>query len=99
MSGTMSSAMRFEDHFGPIVPAVGPASEPATDLATPTTEHASRLRDLVEQMRLSVVTATTAADPAEKVELWESYRAARAEALAVLASHSAAPGPRRLRSV
>jgi hypothetical protein len=52
------------------------------------------LRDLVEQMRRCVVTATTTSDLSAKVELWESYRTARAEALGILASSTP-----RLRSV
>ncbi len=59
----------------------------------------TRLRQLVEHMRLSVVEATMARDLSEKIELWESYRQARAEAIALLGSTSDAPSTRRLRSV
>ena len=50
-------------------------------------------------MRVSVVEATMATDLSTKVELWESYRRARAEALAMLGSASDTPGTRRLRSI
>jgi hypothetical protein len=50
-------------------------------------------------MHRSVVAATTAPDRATKVESWESYRAARAEALDILASTSDTSSPPRLRSV
>ena len=97
MSGTTSAALRFEDHFGPIV-----------SVGTPTAhEHAVRLRNLAHQMRHCVVSAIAATDVATKNELWASYRSARAEALALAApvtdsvtpSMTADPSPRRLRSV
>ncbi len=99
MSGSMSAAVRFEDHFGPIVPEVVPT--PVSSVAAPAHDeaHAEALRDLVEQMHRSVVAATTAPDRATKVESWESYRAARAEALDILASTSDTSSPPRLRSV
>jgi hypothetical protein len=43
----------------------------------------TQLRALVEQMRQAVVRATLASDLATKVESWEAYRSARAEALAL----------------
>ena len=94
MSGSMSAALRFEDHFGPIVPAAAP--NPANSTSPPARghEHTVALRDLVERMRRCVVTATTTSDLSAKVELWESYRTARSEALVILASSTP-----RLRSV
>jgi hypothetical protein len=98
MSGTMSAAVRYEDHFGPIVPDATP-SETATSSGAPTGEHTTRLRDLAHQMRHCVARATAATDMATKVELWASYRAARAEALALLDSVAESANPRRLHSV
>jgi hypothetical protein len=98
MSGTMSAAVRYEDHFGPIVPDAS-LSETETSGAAPAGEHTARLRELVHQMRHCVVRATAASDMAMKVELWASYRSARAEALALLDAASAAANPRRLHSV
>jgi len=96
MSGSTSAALRFEDHFGPVVPEV--ASSPASSTTAPSHghHHIVALRCLVEHMRHCVVTATATPDLTAKVELWESYRSARAEALSLLASTSANP---RLRSV
>ena len=85
MSGSMSAAVRFEDHFGPV------GADPAP--------HAGALRDLVEQMHRSVVAATAAVDRATKIESWESYRRARAQALGILASTSDTPSTPRLRSI
>ncbi len=104
MSGSMSAAVRFEDHFGPIVPELVPppvSSMAVSSTAAPTygQTHAVELRDLVEQMHRSVVAATTAPDRAAKVESWESYRTARAEALGILASTSDTSSTPRLRSV
>jgi hypothetical protein len=84
----MSAAVRFEDHVRPGVPHGAGAPE-----------HAARLRDLAQQMRHCVVSAISAADVAVKVELWASYRSARAEALALVESASRAPGARRLHSI
>jgi|HubBroStandDraft_1064217.scaffolds.fasta_scaffold2355520_1 hypothetical protein len=64
-------------------------------VSTPTT----RLQDLVATMRLSVVRATEATEVAAKVELWESYRAARAEALALLVPGSNTSDSRHLHSL
>jgi hypothetical protein len=59
-----------------------------------------RRRDLVEHMRRCVIAATTAKERATKVELWDSYRAARTEAIALLAdSVSDGADAPRLRSV
>jgi hypothetical protein len=88
MSGTMSAAVRFEDHFGPMEPRGAGAPE-----------HTARLRDLTQQMRHYVVSAISATDVAVKVELWASYRSARAEALALVESAARAPGARRLHSI
>jgi hypothetical protein len=90
----MSAALRFEDHVGPIVPELTPNPANSTSASAPGHPHGVALRDLVEQMRRCVVTATTTSDLSAKVELWESYRTARSEALGILAS--SAP---RLRSV
>jgi cytosine/adenosine deaminase-related metal-dependent hydrolase len=98
MSGSMSATVRFEDHFGPIVPVVTEAPEGSASSATPTGAHAESMRALVEQMRASVAAATKACDVAARVELWEAYRRARAEAMA-LASTSDASSPRRLHSL
>jgi hypothetical protein len=84
----MSAALRFEDHLGPIVPATAPNPDNSTSPPAHGHEHTAALRDLVEQMRRCVVTATTTPDVASKVDLWESYRTARAEALGILASTS-----------
>jgi hypothetical protein len=87
MSEALSSALRFEDHFGPIVPEVPASSAPRP--TTPQPSHsAARLRDLAHAMRRNVVQATLATDVTQKVELWASYRTARAEALALAASVS-----------
>ena len=99
MSGTMSAKVRSEDHFGPIVPEGARSPERSTPAVPDNREHATRRHELVEQMRVSVVKATMATDLATKVELWKSYRAARADALAMLASVSDTPNTRRLRSV
>jgi hypothetical protein len=50
-------------------------------------------------MHLSVVRATTTVDIETKVGLWASYRAARARALAMMASVSEADRTSRLHSV
>jgi hypothetical protein len=97
MSGSMSATVRFEDHFGPIVPVGTEAPEGSVSAATPSGAYAETMRALVEQMRVSVAAATKACDVASKVELWEAYRRARAEAMALLASASDAP--RRLHSL
>ena len=94
MSGSMSAALRFEDHFGPSVPEVAPNPANSTSASAHGHAHGLALRDLVEQMRRCVVTATTTSDLSAKVELWESYRTERAEALGILASSTP-----RLRSV
>jgi len=59
-----------------------------------------RRRDLVEHMRRCVIKATMVKERATKVELWDSYRAARTEAIALLADSVSeiADGP-LLRSV
>jgi hypothetical protein len=98
MSGTLSAAVRFEDHFGPVVPGAvspKPSVSPAGDSSAPTTG----VQDLVATMRLSVVQATEATDVAAKVELWEAYRAARAEALALLTPVATTTDSRHLYSV
>jgi len=64
-------------------------TKPSTRRAPLGTSDRARLRALVEQMRLSVVEATMVRDVPGKVELWASYRLARAEAIALLG-----PGPR-----
>jgi hypothetical protein len=75
--------------------ATEPRQAPLRDAATtttgerssPTAWHGGRdktqLRVLVEQMRQAVIRATLASDLATKVESWEAYRSARAEALAL----------------
>ena len=105
MSGTMSAAMRFEDHLGPVAPGApgGPEQPtpkaPSTATMLPGQADRAMIGDLVERMRVSVVEATLATDLSTKVELWESYRRARAEALAMLRPASDTPGTRRLRSI
>ncbi|HVA02976.1 MAG TPA: hypothetical protein VMU64_04435 [Acidimicrobiales bacterium] len=103
MSGSTSAALRFEDHSGPVVLEVAP--DPAASSTTAPSNgqhHTVALGALVAQMRHCVVTATATPDLTAKVELWESYRSARAEALSIvtamsgLTSTSANP---RLRSV
>jgi hypothetical protein len=96
MSRTMSAVVRFEDHIGPIGPDVTAPSAPVgADETTPS----NRLRELADDMRRCVVGATTATDLATKVGLWESYRTARAEALAMVVTVPEAPDPPRLRTV
>jgi hypothetical protein len=81
----MSSAVRFEDHFGPIVPEVTTTPRPSASITPLPAEPTGRLEELTGHMRLSVVRATMTSDGAEKRALWESYRRARREALALLA--------------
>jgi len=94
----MSAAVRYEDHYGPIEPlearSARRSAPPAQDRPV-----AAQLRDLVEHMHLSVVQATMTVDIETKVGLWASYRAARAEALALVASVSEARRTSRLHSV
>jgi len=105
MSGTMSAAVRIADHLGPVAPGAPRTLEepipttPATAPRVPGYADRARIGDLVERMRVAVVEATMATDLATKVELWESYRRARAEALAMLGSGSDTPGTGRLRSI
>lgn len=82
MSEALSASVRFEDHFGPIVPD---DVDPSTRRSSPHRQDVERRRDLVEHMRRCVVKATMAKDHATKVELWNSYRAARTEAVALAA--------------
>jgi len=105
MSGTMAAAVRFEDPLGPMAPDAPRTPQPPTP-TTPSTAamlagqaDRARIGDLVEHMRVSVIEATMATDLATKVERWESYRRARAEALAMLGSASDTPGTPRLRSI
>jgi hypothetical protein len=99
MSRSMSAAVRFEDHFGPVVPPVAPSTEATTPPTTRSGDHAPRLRILVEQMRASVAGATEARDIVAKVALWEAYRRARTEAIALVASTSDDVSTRRLHSI
>jgi|HubBroStandDraft_1064217.scaffolds.fasta_scaffold499092_1 hypothetical protein len=99
MSRTVSAAVRFEDHFGPVVPPVATSTEATSPSTTRVGDHAPRLHALVEQMRTSVAAATEARDIVAKVAMWESYRSARAEAIALVASTSDSPSARRLHSI
>ncbi len=99
MSQTMSALVRSEDGRGPTLPAMAVSPEPATQTPSLGQDHAAQLRELVQQMRHCVVNATVATDRATKIELWEGYRKARAEAIAMLCSMSPVPGPRRLHSI
>lgn len=67
----------------------------AVERTSPATWHGGRdkaqLRVLVEQMRHAVIRATLASDLAAKVESWEAYRAARAEALALFPASDTGP--------
>jgi hypothetical protein len=99
MSEAMSSALRFEDHFGPIVPEVSAPARPSASIASLSAEPAGRLTELARHMRLSVVQATMTTDPAQKIVLWESYRTARREALALLPPAPEGTAPPRLHSV
>jgi hypothetical protein len=85
MSTTMAAAVRFEEPFS-ATPSLGPKDR-------------ARLDELVGHMHRSVVEATLAGDLAAKVELWESYRQARAQAIALLGSASGARRDHGLRSV
>jgi hypothetical protein len=111
MSETLSAAVRLEDRFGATAPGA-PTSPEQTTRAGPSIptksstrgtplgpSEGARLRELVEQIRLSVVEATMVRDLPRKVELWESYRLARAEALALLSSAAETPGTGPRRSV
>jgi hypothetical protein len=99
MSEAMSSAVRFEDHFGPIEPEAPGESGYSTPIAPLPADPTDRLRHLADHMRRSVVQATTATDVTEKSVRWDSYRTARTEALALLASVAQAGSPPRLHSV
>jgi len=94
----MSVAVRYEDHFGPIEPLEARSGPPC---ATPGqgAPHTAQLRALVEHMHLAVVEATKTVDVETKVGLWASYRAARAEALAMVVSASDTRRTSRLHSV
>jgi hypothetical protein len=96
MSGTLSAAVRFEDHFGPVLPAVTTSLAPA---AAPRATRPDGLAELAERMRHCVLGAITATSVAAKVELWESYRTARAEALAMVAAVPEDDDTPRLRTV
>lgn len=95
----MSAAVRYEDHFGPIEPLEARSAQRSAPPVWQGRPHAARLRDLVEHMHLSVVQATMTVDVETKVGLWASYRAARAEALAMVASVSDTRRTSRLHSV
>jgi len=111
MSGSMSAAVRFEDHSIPLAPGAPRSPErstqpqvsahpgPCSSTAPLRPRDKARLDALVGLMRRSVIEATLAVDLAAKVELWESYRTARSEAIALIGSASDAPGTHRLRSV
>ena len=74
------------------------SSTPTTPLST---HDGSRLRELVERMHQSVVNATEVTDRAAKTQLWDAYRTARAEALAMLVpcdGRNTFPHARQLRS-
>jgi len=72
-------------------------TKPSTRRAPLGKSDRARLGELVEQMRLSVVEATMVRDLPGKVELWASYRLARAEAMTLLGSvpHTPSTGPVR----
>jgi hypothetical protein len=95
----MSAAVRYEDHFGPIEPLEAGPARPAAPPTGQGRPHAVRLRALVAHMRRSIVEATMTVDVEKKVGLWASYRAARAEALALVASESETRRTSRLHSV
>jgi hypothetical protein len=99
MSEAMSSAVRFEDHFGPIVPEVSTMLQPSASITPLPAEPTGRLEELAGHMRRSVVQATMTTDVTEKGALWESYRRARREALALLAPVPETTNPPRLHSV
>jgi hypothetical protein len=85
MSKTMTSAIASEDHFSHLPPTAGGQPERLTPVSLGSHDGA-RLHELVQQMRQSVVTATLATDVAAKIKLWELYRTARTEAIAMVAS-------------
>jgi len=95
MSNRVSTTISFEEHFGPKVPDVAVSPEQLT-MVPRSSGEGSRLGELVEQMRRSVVSATESTDRAAKSQLWDEYRMARTEALAMLAPPLE---NRRLRSV
>lgn len=84
MSIATSTTIRFEDHFGPVAPEVARSHEPSTPTPRLSRRDSSRLGELVELMHQSVVNATEVTDRAAKTQLWDAYRTARAEALAML---------------
>jgi hypothetical protein len=98
MSGTISAAVRFEDHFGPVVPAVTTSPTPSPAVTHRAT-CSDGLADLAQQMRHCVLGAISATSVTAKVELWESYRRARAKALAMAAVVPGDDDGPRLRSV
>jgi hypothetical protein len=107
MSETMSAAVRFENRPGATAPGAFRSPERSTpaEPSIPTPSHEpqleqrdrARLCELVEQMRRSVVEATVVRERPRKVELWESYRTARAEAIALLGCRPDTPSAGRPR--
>jgi hypothetical protein len=97
MSGANATTkVRLEDHLGPLVPGVTSPLDRETPTTLFTGEHRSRLNELAEQMRRSVVDAVEATDLAVKTTLWDAYRSARSEALAIVSSASEHPDSRHL---
>jgi hypothetical protein len=99
MSSSASTTVSFEDHFGLTVPGVAGSSEQSTRIADLNSADRSRLGELVDQMRRSVVGATEVTDLEAKSQLWETYRTTRTEALAMVARPAESLTTRRLRSV
>ncbi len=83
---TLTSPAPSVDAKASVPVTLSTPTKPSTRRAPLGTSDRARLRELVEQMRLSVVEATMVRDVPAKVELWASYRLARAEAMALLGS-------------
>jgi hypothetical protein len=99
MTSGVSTTVSFEDHFGLKVPDIACSTEQSTRIAALDSGDGARLGELVEQMRRAVVHATEATDLAAKSRLWEAYRTARTDALAMVAPPAERRTTRRLRSV
>jgi hypothetical protein len=99
MSSAVSTTVSFEDHLGLTVPDVASSTDQSTRIADLNSGDRSRLGELVDQMRRSVVGATEVTDLAAKSQLWDNYRTARTEALAMVAPPAESLTTSRLRSV
>ena len=102
MSIATSVTTRFDNRSARVAPEVAGSDAPSTPTPPLSRRDSRRLRELVEQMHQSVVRATEVTDRATKTQLWDAYRSARAEALAMLVpcdGREISPNTRPLRSV